>query len=146
MWEFNPHVWQILFYIYYNLIAFYNWWCESLDTKRTVQRKANELYHVTNGLNPIYLLVRNPYLVTIGPYITTFYIHVEFVVTPSPSKFSFRRKNFLECSLFVHSFKYYIKACLLLLNVNKLNTKFVFSWHHIQKKKLEWNYGEFPIG
>lgn len=31
----------------------------------------NELYHVTNGLNPIYLLVRNPYLVTIGPHITT---------------------------------------------------------------------------
>lgn len=55
MREFNPHVWQILFYIYYSLIAFYNWWCESLDKKRTVQRKANELYHVTNAwIEPIF--------------------------------------------------------------------------------------------
>lgn len=48
-------------------------------TKRTVQKKANELSHVTNGLNPIYLLVRNPYLVTIGPHITTFNLYTQSI-------------------------------------------------------------------
>lgn len=41
MWEFNPHVWQILFYIYYSLLAFYIWWCESLDLyKKNCSKKS----------------------------------------------------------------------------------------------------------
>lgn len=43
--------------------------------KELFKKKANELSHVTNELNPIYLLVRNPYLVTIGPHITTFNLY-----------------------------------------------------------------------